>query len=204
MDFGQAISICFKKFADINGRAQRSEYWWFFLFNLIVNIAGTALFGDGLISVLITLALIVPAISVGVRRLHDTNRSGWWMLAFIIPLLGLILALFWLTKRGTVGPNQYGDDPLGGFAGEHTYYNDIDAQAEAHNDDQMFRGNNERTNDSRAEERSAPREEKAPEGPWADRKPKAETPEPPKQVTEEKKRKIEPPRFGRDARKKDD
>lgn len=204
MDFGQAISTCFKKYADINGRAQRSEYWWFFLFNLIVNIAGTTLFGDGLISVLITLALIVPAISVGVRRLHDTNRTGWWMLAFIIPLLGLVLALFWLTKRGTVGPNQYGDDPLGGYAGEQTYYNDINAQDEARNDGDMFRGNKERTNNSRAEDRNAPREEKAPEGPWADRKPKAETPEPPKQVTEEKKRKIEPPRFGRDARKKDD
>ncbi|MEO9460278.1 MAG: DUF805 domain-containing protein [Lentilitoribacter sp.] len=204
MDFGQAISTCFKKFADINGRAQRSEYWWFFLFNLIVNIAATALFGDGLISVLITLALIVPAISVGVRRLHDTNRTGWWMLAFIIPLLGLVLALFWLTKRGTVGPNQYGDDPLGGYAGEQTYYNDIDAQNEARNNGDMFRGNNERTSESRTEERNAPREEKAPEGPWADRKPKAETPEPPKQVTEEKKRKIEPPRFGRDARKKGD
>jgi uncharacterized membrane protein YhaH (DUF805 family) len=204
MDFGQAISTCFRKFADINGRAQRSEYWWFFLFNLIVNIAGTTLFGDGLISVLITLALIVPAISVGVRRLHDTNRTGWWMLAFIIPLLGLVLALFWLTKRGTVGPNQYGDDPLGGYAGEQTYYNDIDAQDEARNDGDMFRGNKERTNNSRAEDRNVPRDDVAPEGPWADRKPKADTPEQPKQVTEEKKRKIEPPRFGRDARKKDD
>lgn len=204
MDFGQAISTCFRKFADINGRAQRSEYWWFFLFNLIVNIAGTTLFGDGLISVLITLALIVPAISVGVRRLHDTNRTGWWMLAFIIPLLGLVLALFWLTKRGTVGPNQYGDDPLGGYAGEQTYYNDIDVQDEARNDGDMFRGNKERTNNSRAEDRNVPRDDVAPEGPWADRKPKADTPEQPKQVTEEKKRKIEPPRFGRDARKKDD
>lgn len=209
MDFGQAISTCFKKFADINGRAQRSEYWWFFLFNLIVNIAATALFGDGLISVLITLALIVPAISVGVRRLHDTNRTGWWMLAFIIPLIGLVLALFWLTKRGTVGPNQYGEDPLGGYAGEQTYYNDIDAQNEARNDGDMFRGNNERANASRASENGsddydAPHNDKAPEGPWADRKPKAEPPKPPKQVTEEKKRKIEPPRFGRDARKKGD
>ena len=204
MDFGQAISTCFRKFADINGRAQRSEYWWFFLFNLIVNIAGTTLFGDGLISVLITLALIVPAISVGVRRLHDTNRTGWWMLAFIIPLLGLVLALFWLTKRGTVGPNQYGEDPIGGYAGVQTYYNDIDAQDEARNDGDMFRGNKERTNNSRAEDRNVPRDDVAPEGPWADRKPKADTPEQPKQVTEEKKRKIEPPRFGRDARKKDD
>lgn len=216
MDFGQAISTCFKKYADINGRAQRSEYWWFFLFNFIVNIAGTALFGDGLISILLTLALIVPAIAVGVRRLHDTNRSGWWMLAFIIPLLGLILALFWLTKRGTVGPNQYGDDPLGGYAGEQTYYNDYNARDEANRDGEMFRGNNERASRDRDEYRSerradyqdAPREDKAPEerapeGPWADRKPKTD-PEPPKQVTEEKKRKIEPPRFGRDARKKDD
>lgn len=217
MDFGQAISTCFKKYADINGRAQRSEYWWFFLLNVIVNIAGTTLFGDGLISVLITIALLVPAVSVGVRRLHDTNRTGWWMLAFIIPLLGLILALFWLTKRGTVGPNQYGDDPLEGYAGAQTYDNDIDAQTRARNDGGMFRGNKERTtpqsdagrSDSRASDKGsddydAPREEKASEGPWADRKDEAKAPEPPKQISEEKKRKIEPPRFGRDARKKGD
>ena len=221
MDFGQAISTCFKKYADINGRAQRSEYWWFFLLNVIVNIAGTTLFGDGLISVLITLALLVPAISVGVRRLHDTNRTGWWMLAFIIPLLGLVLALFWLTKRGTVGPNQYGDDPLGGYAGAQTYNDDFDAQNEARNDDQMFRGNNERENrsndarsrgnhpsdnhasDNGSNDYDAPQKDKSPEGPWADRKPKTDA-EPPKQIDEQKKRKIEPPRFGRDARKKDD
>lgn len=217
MDFGQAISTCFKKYIDFNGRAQRAEFWWFALFVFIVNIVARATVGDaGAIGGLIILGMFIPFVAVAARRYHDTGRSGWWALTFLLPLVGVILALIWLTKRGTVGPNQYGDDPLGGYPGEQTYYKEYDARDEARNDDEMFRGNAQR--EPRAEYRNTSREKdmpegkapednksegKTPEGPWADRKPK-DDPEPPKQIKEEKKRKIEPPRFGRDARKKDD
>lgn len=217
MDFGQAISTCFKKYIDFNGRAQRAEFWWFALFVFIVNIVARATVGDaGAIGGLIILGMFIPFVAVAARRYHDVGRSGWWALTFLLPLVGVILALIWLTKRGTVGPNQYGDDPLGGYPGEQTYYKEYDARDEARNDDKMFRGNTQR--EPRGEYRSTSREKdmpkgkapedigsegKTPEGPWADRKPK-DDPEPPKQIKEEKKRKIEPPRFGRDARKKDD
>ncbi len=217
MDFGQAISTCFKKYIDFNGRAQRAEFWWFALFVFIVNIVARATVGDaGAIGGLIILGMFIPFVAVAARRYHDVGRSGWWALTFLLPLVGVILALIWLTKRGTVGPNQYGDDPLGGYPGEQTYYKEYDARDEARNDDEMFRGNTQR--EPRGEYRSTSREKdmpkgnapednesegKAPEGPWADRKPK-DDPEPPEQIKEEKKRKIEPPRFGRDARKKDD
>lgn len=232
MDFGQAISACFKKYVDFKGRAQRAEFWWFALFIFIVNIVARATVGDsGAIGGLIILGMFIPFLAVAARRYHDTGRTGWWALTFLLPLVGMILALFWLTKRGTVGPNQYGEDPLGGYPGEQTYYKEYDARDEARSDDEMFRGNTQREprdrdeykSEPRAEYRNTSRDEKAPhdksaedksaedksaenkaaEGPWADRKPKND-PEPTKQIKEVKKRKIEPPRFGRDARKKDD
>lgn len=217
MDFGRAISTCFKKYIDFNGRAQRAEFWWFALFVFIVNIVARATVGDaGAIGGLIILGMFIPFVAVAARRYHDVGRSGWWALTFLLPLVGVILALIWLTKRGTIGPNQYGDDPLGGYPGEETTYKEYDTRDDARNDDEMFRGNTQREprdrdeykSEPRAEYRDTSREEKAPQdnapkGPWADRKPK-DDPEPPKQIKEEKKRKIEPPRFGRDARKRDD
>lgn len=213
MDFGQAISTCFKKYIDFKGRAQRAEFWWFALFALIVNIVARATVGDsGAIGGLIILGMFIPFLAVAARRYHDVGRTGWWALTFLLPLVGLILALVWLTKRGSVGPNQYGEDPLGGYEGaQTTYYNDYDGRNEADDDSEMFRGNtrrepheqDEHRSEKRADDQGATDEEKAPEGPWADRKLKNE-PEPPKQIKDEKKRKIEPPRFGRDARKKDD
>lgn len=230
MDFGQAVSSGFKNFTNFTDRASRSEYWYFWLFAIIVNLAQSALFGDGIISVLVSLALIVPMVSVGVRRLHDTNRTGWWMLVSIIPLAGLIMAIFWLTKVGTIGPNQYGYDPLEGRHDENR-----NASGRTSGDDDMFQGRTRRNESSRDDnqrhetqsheaQRHEPdrhetgrhetrgsdrsRDEKAseslPEGPWADRK--SDTPkqsEPQKQIEEEKRRKIEPPRFGRDAGKRD-
>lgn len=224
MDFGQAISSGFSNFTNFRDRASRSEYWYFWLFAIIVNLAQSAIFGDGIISVLISLALIVPMVSVGVRRLHDTNRSGWWMLVCIIPFAGLIMALFWLTKVGTIGPNQYGYDPLEGRHDENRNASGRTAGSTS-GDDDMFQGRTRRNESSRDDnkrhetqsheaQRHEPdryeteRDEKAPEeppkGPWADRK--SDTPkqsEPQKQIEEEKKRKIEPPRFGRDAGKRD-
>jgi len=117
MDFAQAVKTCLNKYADFSGRAQRSEYWYFFLFLVIVDIVASvldsALFGDfSVLYLIVTLALIVPSIAAGVRRLHDTERSGWWLLIGTIPVIGAIVLIVFFCQRGTVGPNQFGPDPL--------------------------------------------------------------------------------------------
>jgi len=117
MDFKQAITTCLNKYATFSGRAPRSEYWYFFLFLIIINIVASvldsALFGDMPVLYLVaTLGLLVPSISAGVRRLHDTDKSGWWLLIGLIPLVGTIVLIVFLCQRGTVGPNRFGSDPL--------------------------------------------------------------------------------------------
>jgi uncharacterized membrane protein YhaH (DUF805 family) len=117
MDFSQAIKTCLNKYATFSGRAQRSEYWYFFLFMIVVNIVASVLdsiiFGDIPVLYLIaTLALLVPSIAAGVRRLHDTDKSGWWLLLGLIPVVGAIVLIVFFCQRGTVGPNQFGPDPL--------------------------------------------------------------------------------------------
>lgn len=117
MDFAQAVKTCLNKYANFSGRAQRSEYWYFFLFMVIVNIVASVLdsiiFGDmPLLYLIATLALIVPSIAAGARRLHDTDKSGWWLLLGLIPVVGVIVLIVFFCQRGTVGPNQFGLDPL--------------------------------------------------------------------------------------------
>jgi len=126
MDFGQAIKTCLNKYATFSGRAQRSEYWYFFLFMMIVNIVASvldsAIFEDlPIFALLATLALLVPSISVSVRRLHDTDRSGWWLLLGFIPVVGVIVLIVFFCHRGTAGSNQFGPDPLqGSISSSHT------------------------------------------------------------------------------------
>ncbi len=117
MNFLKAVKTCLNKYADFSGRARRSEYWYFFLFLVIVDtvasILDSALFGDlSALYLIATLALIVPSIAAGVRRLHDTNRSGWWLLLGFIPVIGAIVLIVFFCQRGTAGPNQFGPDPL--------------------------------------------------------------------------------------------
>jgi uncharacterized membrane protein YhaH (DUF805 family) len=117
MNFGQAIKTCLNKYATISGRATRSEYWYFFLFLVIVNIVASVLdstiFGDMPVLYLIaTLALLVPSIAAGVRRLHDTDKAGWWLLVGLIPVIGTIVLIVFFCQRGSVGTNQFGPDPL--------------------------------------------------------------------------------------------
>jgi uncharacterized membrane protein YhaH (DUF805 family) len=117
MDFGQAIKTCLNKYATFSGRATRSEYWYFFLFLMIVNIVASVLdstiFGDMPVLYLIaTLVLLIPSIAAGVRRLHDTDKSGWWLLLGLIPVIGAIVLIVFFCQRGTVGTNQFGPNPL--------------------------------------------------------------------------------------------
>ena len=85
MTFQESIRVCFSKYADFNGRAGRSEYWWFILFIVIVSLA-TSMVGS-VLSGLFSLGTLLPSIAAATRRLHDTNRSGWWQLILIVPVI---------------------------------------------------------------------------------------------------------------------
>lgn len=111
MDFQTAVkTVLFEKYATFTGRAARSEFWWFTLFSVIVSLI-TAAISDG-VNLIYSLAVLLPSLAVGVRRLHDLGRTGWWMLISLIPLIGLLVLLFFFVQRGTQGPNAHGDDPL--------------------------------------------------------------------------------------------
>jgi len=117
MGFGRAIGTCFRKYAVFSGRASRSEYWFFVLFQLLLFVGVMildALAFRGSVAVFTTLAwliLILPGFAVTVRRLHDTDMSGWWILISFVPLIGSIFLLVWMCQRGTQGPNRFGMGP---------------------------------------------------------------------------------------------
>ena len=97
MTFQESIQVCFKKYADFTGRASRSEYWWFMLFLALVS-AGTSMISQ-VVSGLFSLATLVPSLAAGARRLHDTNRSGWLQLLWIVPLIGWIIVIVFLVQE---------------------------------------------------------------------------------------------------------
>ena len=109
-----------KKYAVFSGRARRKEYWMFILFNLIFAFALSFIEalagGPGILSSLYTLAVLIPGIAVAVRRLHDTNRSGWWLLINLVPLIGAIILLVFMVSDSQLGENQYGPNPKAGIA----------------------------------------------------------------------------------------
>jgi uncharacterized membrane protein YhaH (DUF805 family) len=104
-----------KKYAVFNGRARREEYWMFTLFNTIVVVVlyviEGLLGGPGIVGILYSLAVLLPAIGVSIRRLHDTDRSGWWLLMMFVPLIGAIVLLVFFVLNSTPGSNKYGENP---------------------------------------------------------------------------------------------
>jgi hypothetical protein len=100
MSFGGAIKTCFSKYATFSGRATRAEYWWFWLFTFCLGLIGGAL-SMGILSILCTIAFLLPSLAVGVRRCHDTNHSGWWLLC---PIYNLVLMFY----ASDPGANDYG------------------------------------------------------------------------------------------------
>lgn len=121
MTFKEAVRTCFEKYFVIEGRARRSEYWYFVLFSILVSIVlsliDTALGFRGdfqPLSMLFSLAILVPSITVAVRRLHDRDMSGWWVLLALIPLIGALILFVLFVMRGTDGQNRFGPDPLRG------------------------------------------------------------------------------------------
>jgi uncharacterized membrane protein YhaH (DUF805 family) len=119
MSFQDAVRACLTKYADFNGRARRSEYWWFVVFTAVVTtvasvadaIIGTRFSSTGLIQVLATLALLLPSLAVGVRRLHDVGQSGWSLFLIIIPVLGALILIFAFFSRDSGPDNKYGPSP---------------------------------------------------------------------------------------------
>ncbi|WP_046508297.1 DUF805 domain-containing protein [Streptomyces odonnellii] len=104
-----------KNYAGFSGRARRTEFWMFVLFNLIVQIVLTVIDSviglNSVLSGLYALAVLIPSLAVSVRRLHDTDKSGWLLLLGLIPLVGGIILIVFSATAGTAGPNKYGHDP---------------------------------------------------------------------------------------------
>ena len=106
MDFVQAIKSCLGQYATFSGRAKRSEFWWFFLFQVLVMVAASML-GD-VINGIASLALLLPALAVGARRLHDIGRTGWWQL-LLLSGSGFLVLLYWWVQPGEGAGNIYGE-----------------------------------------------------------------------------------------------
>ncbi|PSW14460.1 DUF805 domain-containing protein [Photobacterium rosenbergii] len=110
-----------KNYAVFKGRAQRQEYWYFFLFNIIISVALSMLDsalgnpgageGAGAIGTVYSLAILIPSIAVGVRRLHDIGKTGWWMLIGLIPLVGVLVLLYFFVQDSQPAANEYGPNP---------------------------------------------------------------------------------------------
>jgi len=108
MNFQESVKTCFAKYADFNGRASRSEYWWFALFIVIGNIV-LSFVGHGL-PLLFALATLLPSIAAAARRLHDSDRSGWMQLIALIPLVGWLVVIYFLVQEPKE-PNKFGPAP---------------------------------------------------------------------------------------------
>ena len=120
MSFTESIGTCFRKYVDVNGRASRSEFWYFQLFLFVLTtisqfidsaVFGTGLGETGTVYMVIMLGTLLPFICGVVRRLHDVNKSGWWIL-LIFTCIGIIPLIIWWATKGTSGSNEHGDDPL--------------------------------------------------------------------------------------------
>jgi uncharacterized membrane protein YhaH (DUF805 family) len=121
MSFQDAVRICLqRKYATFQGRARRSEYWFFALFTVLVSIVAGVLdsvlglrsenYSTGPIQGILQLALLVPTLAVGARRLHDTGRTGWWQLIGVIPFIGLIILIVFFAQDSQP-ENRYGPNP---------------------------------------------------------------------------------------------
>ncbi|WP_171112657.1 MULTISPECIES: DUF805 domain-containing protein [Streptomyces] len=104
-----------KKYAVFSGRARRKEYWMYTLFYMIIAIVlaivDATVLGSQILSLILAVGLLLPSLGVTVRRLHDTGRTGWWILIGIVPLVGSIVLLVFLCLDGETGANKYGENP---------------------------------------------------------------------------------------------
>jgi uncharacterized membrane protein YhaH (DUF805 family) len=116
VSFGDAVRSGFDHYTNFEGRASRSAFWWWVLFQIIVEFVAAildyAIFSNlGVFYGLTALALLLPSFSVSIRRLHDTDRTGWWLLIYLIPVIGFIVLLVFFLTDSDRGPNRYGPGP---------------------------------------------------------------------------------------------
>jgi uncharacterized membrane protein YhaH (DUF805 family) len=104
MTFGESISACFSKYATFDGRASRPEFWWWSLFTFLASAASGVV--SETLSALFSLAVLLPSLAVGARRLHDTDRSAWFLLLWFIPIIGWIVLLVWAVQEAKE-PNRF-------------------------------------------------------------------------------------------------
>lgn len=120
MTFGTAIRTCFQKYITVEGRARRAEYWWFLLFavlgNFVTSLVDQLVFGPEatILAPIFGLGILLPAVCVAVRRLHDRDMSGWWILLNLVPLVGSLILLAIYALPGSEGRNRFGPSPLEG------------------------------------------------------------------------------------------
>ena len=113
MSFGAAISSCLTQYFGFSGRARRSEYWYFALFGFLVYLVAALVdvaIGTSVFTILVALGLVLPGLAVTVRRLHDTDRTGWWLLIGLVPFGGIVTLVFCCLDSQPV-PNRYGPSP---------------------------------------------------------------------------------------------
>jgi uncharacterized membrane protein YhaH (DUF805 family) len=113
MNFTTAVSTCLSKFATFDGRATRSEFWWFYLFTVLLGwgasvVGAVVVDGGAFLGNLISLIFLIPTLAAGSRRLHDTGRRGWWQL-LVITLIGILLLVVWFAMASEKTANKYGE-----------------------------------------------------------------------------------------------
>lgn len=117
MSFMDAVKSAFRQYVGFGGRARRSEYWYFFLFNFIVGFVlgflGTFVGIFDFLGTIYSLAVFLPGLALCFRRLHDIGKSGWWLLLALIPLVGAIILIVFYCQDSQPGENQYGPNPKG-------------------------------------------------------------------------------------------
>jgi uncharacterized membrane protein YhaH (DUF805 family) len=120
MGMPDAVRSVLGQYANFSGRARRSEFWWFCLASFLASIVASVIdvvvgsevtSGAGIFEILLLLALLIPTLAVGARRLHDTGRTGWWQLIAIVPLVGIIVLIVFWAQEGHPNPNQHGPSP---------------------------------------------------------------------------------------------
>jgi uncharacterized membrane protein YhaH (DUF805 family) len=119
MSFTEAVKSGFDHYAKFDGRASRPAFWWWFLFSILVGIAASildAVIGIPILSIVVSLGLLLPNLSVSIRRLHDIGRSGWWILIALIPIIGFIVLLVFYLQKSDPGDNSYGPPMAEGVA----------------------------------------------------------------------------------------
>jgi uncharacterized membrane protein YhaH (DUF805 family) len=111
MSFSEAVKSGFDHYTKFEGRAHKAAFWWWFLFQLLVYIGAEiidAILGTPIFWIIAVLGLLLPNLSVSIRRLHDTNRTGWWILIGLIPIVGFIVLLIFYLQQSDPGVNDYG------------------------------------------------------------------------------------------------